>query len=184
MQGIGSGKPGPGRPKGSKNELTVALREMILNSLDRVGGESYLMKLAVENSSAYASLLGKVLPSTIQAADFNGGPAVIEFQRVIVMPDGTGISRAKHPSRSKPKLPIRFPETSRMSATLTFTRRRVDHLFSNQQVRSRTCVKRGAMGPIDGGHAFEKNVTRLVFAHVPTEMRIPISWKIEIERWA
>ena len=61
---------------------------MILNSLDRVGGEEYLARLAIENSSAYASLLGKVLPTTLQASESSGGPAVIRFERVIVMPDG------------------------------------------------------------------------------------------------
>jgi hypothetical protein len=39
---------GRGRPKGSLNKTTLALREMILRCLDRVGGE-------IENSSAYCS---------------------------------------------------------------------------------------------------------------------------------
>jgi hypothetical protein len=84
----GHNRPGPGRPPGSKNKTTLALKEMILNSLDRVGGEEYLARLAIENSSAYASLLGKVLPTTLQASESSGGPAVIRFERVIVMPDG------------------------------------------------------------------------------------------------
>ena len=76
------------RPKGSLNKTTVALKEMILNSLDRLGGEEYLMKLAIENSSAYASILAKVLPSTLQASDSDGGEVKISFQRIIVYPDG------------------------------------------------------------------------------------------------
>ena len=85
---IGSGKPGPGRPKGSKNKTSAALREQILAALDKVGGVDYLAKLAIENSSAYASLLGKVLPSTLVAESHGGGSAKIEFRRIIVHPGG------------------------------------------------------------------------------------------------
>jgi hypothetical protein len=63
---------------------------MILASLDRVGGELYLEKLAIENSSAYCSLLAKILPTQLAAdADSNGGVgAQITFTRVIVHADG------------------------------------------------------------------------------------------------
>jgi hypothetical protein len=84
----GGPRAGAGRPKGSQNKIPLVLKDMILRSLDRVGGEEYLARLAVENSSAYASLLGKVLPTTLQASDSDGGPAKITFERVIVMPDG------------------------------------------------------------------------------------------------
>jgi hypothetical protein len=84
----GGPRAGAGRPKGAPNKVTAALKEMILNSLDRVGGEEYLARLAVENSSAYASLLGKVLPTTLQASDSDGGSNVITFRRIIVYPGG------------------------------------------------------------------------------------------------
>jgi hypothetical protein len=65
------------------------LKEAILASLDELGGKEYLKTLAIENSSAYAGLIGKVLPTTLQASESDGGgPAVIRFERVIVMPDG------------------------------------------------------------------------------------------------
>jgi hypothetical protein len=81
--------PGPGRPKGVPNKTTTALKEMILNSLHRVGGEEYLARLAIENSSAYASLIGKVLPTTLSADESNGGVGVeVRFVREIVWPDG------------------------------------------------------------------------------------------------
>jgi hypothetical protein len=82
------GAAGPGRPVGSLNKTTKALKDMILGALDRVGGEKYLAKLAIENSSAFASLVGKVLPTTLQASESNGGASLVTFQRVIVMPDG------------------------------------------------------------------------------------------------
>src|SRR5262249_35482281 len=86
---IGQGKPGPGRPKGSKNKMGMALREQILASLDHVGGVEYLSRLAIENSSAYASLLARVLPSTLSMPETNGGERrKVTFERVIVWPDG------------------------------------------------------------------------------------------------
>src|SRR5262249_29888926 len=45
-------------------------------------------RLASDNSSAFASLLGKCLPHTL-SADESGGPCVkVEFKRIIVFPDG------------------------------------------------------------------------------------------------
>ena len=75
------------RPKGSLNKTTLVLKEAILNSLDRLGGEEYLMNLAIENSSAYASLIAKILPSTL-AADESAGNVKFEFRRIIVEADG------------------------------------------------------------------------------------------------
>jgi hypothetical protein len=87
---------GRGRPKGSLNKVTLALKEAILlageevgNELDGSGLTGYLKTLARENSSAYAGLLGKVLPTTLQASDSAAGKgAGILFERVIVWPDG------------------------------------------------------------------------------------------------
>jgi hypothetical protein len=95
-----SGNP-KGRPPGSLNKTTGALKEMILGALDRLGGEEYLMKLAIENSSAFASLLGKVLPSTIAADESNGGRMKMKmtFERVVVWPDGHREIEGKTPKQ-------------------------------------------------------------------------------------
>ena len=90
----GGARPGAGRPPGSLNKTTVALKEAILAAGEAAGGEEglvgYLTRLAVENSSAYASLLAKVLPSTLAASDSDGGSERrhITFTRIIVHPDG------------------------------------------------------------------------------------------------
>jgi hypothetical protein len=85
----GGARPGAGRPKGSPNKLSQSLKEMILASLDDVGGREYLARLAIENSSAYSSLLGKVLPTTLAASESDGGLGVkMVFERHIVYPNG------------------------------------------------------------------------------------------------
>jgi hypothetical protein len=62
MAGKGQPKTG-GRRKGTPNKLTRDLKEAIL-----LAGEM----LSITNSSAYAALLGKVLPSTIQGPGQDG----------------------------------------------------------------------------------------------------------------
>ena len=98
---IGQGLAGPGRPKGSLNKTTTQLKEAILGALEAAGGKEgsvgYLRRLAIENSSAFASLLGKVLPTTLAASDSDGGSATITFERVIVHPDGTRFIEGKTP---------------------------------------------------------------------------------------
>lgn len=59
---IGKGQPGPGRPKGSQNKTTKALKDMILAALDKKGGIDYLVVQAEENPTAFLTLVGKVLP--------------------------------------------------------------------------------------------------------------------------
>jgi hypothetical protein len=106
----GGPRPGAGRPPGSQNKISQSLKTMILNSLDRVGGEAYLERLAVENSSAYCGLLGKILPAVLAAdAESSGGPAVIQFQRVIVFPDGRKHIEGVTPLQIAPPSPQALP---------------------------------------------------------------------------
>lgn len=64
---VGDGTPGPGRPKGSQNKATKALKEMILDALTDAGGQEYLKLQATANPTAFLTLIGKVLPSEINA---------------------------------------------------------------------------------------------------------------------
>ena len=66
---IGEGKPGPGRPKGSLNKTTKAIKEMVVQALDEAhpeGGVEYLKLQAATNPTAFLTLVGKVLPLQIQ----------------------------------------------------------------------------------------------------------------------
>jgi hypothetical protein len=76
-----------------RNKTTVALREAILAAGENAGGEEgltgYLTRLATENSSAFAGLLAKVLPTTLSTPDSDGGAGVkLEFRRIVVWPGG------------------------------------------------------------------------------------------------
>jgi hypothetical protein len=87
-----SGNPA-GKKKGTPNKLTRDLKAAILGALEAAGGEEgsigYLRLLAINNSSAFASLLGKCLPHTLSADESNGGLGVkMVFERHIVWPDG------------------------------------------------------------------------------------------------
>src|SRR6516164_9280058 len=89
----GGWRPGAGRPPGARNMVTRTLKEAILAAGEIAGGEQgmtgYLARLAIENSSAYAGLLGKVLPTTLAASESSGGVGVeLRFVREIVWPDG------------------------------------------------------------------------------------------------
>lgn len=56
---------GKGRPKGVPNKTNAAVKEMILQALDKAhkdGGVAYLRDQAEKNPVAFMSLVGKVLP--------------------------------------------------------------------------------------------------------------------------
>lgn len=79
---IGDPKPsGSGRIAGQQTRYPTELKEMILEALDRAGGKGeygekggvvYLRNQAIDNPVAFMTLLGKVLPLTIQGTGKNG----------------------------------------------------------------------------------------------------------------
>lgn len=79
---------GPGRPKGSKNKTTAALKEAILLAGEAVGGDGkgarglqgYLERVAQEDVKAFCGLLGKVLPMTVAGDPDN--PVGVVFRTV------------------------------------------------------------------------------------------------------
>ena len=68
-----------GRPKGASNKVTRELKEMILNALDKAGGEDYLMEQAEKSPAAFMTLIGKVLPMQVTGSD--GGAIVVTWQK-------------------------------------------------------------------------------------------------------
>jgi hypothetical protein len=75
---------GKGRPKGSANKTTTALKEAILKAAEDVGMDGkgkeglvgYLKRVASQDVKAFSALLGKVLP--LQVTGEGGGPVVIQ----------------------------------------------------------------------------------------------------------
>jgi hypothetical protein len=70
--GRGGPRPGSGRPKGSLDKGNAAIREMVVDALDELGGVEYLKGVADSHPAAFLSLLGKILPTQIEGP--NGGP--------------------------------------------------------------------------------------------------------------
>lgn len=66
--GPNRGNAGKGRPKGSQNKTTLAVKEAVLAALDQAGGINYLVKQADENPNAFLALVGKVLPLQVNAS--------------------------------------------------------------------------------------------------------------------
>lgn len=74
-QGANTGNRGKGRPKGSPNKTTTALKEAILIAATTHGEDGagagglsgYLLKVAREDIKAFSGLLGRVLPLDVNA---------------------------------------------------------------------------------------------------------------------
>lgn len=79
-------KSGPGRPKGTPNKATKELKEMILGALEQSGGVEYLVKRANDprTASAFLTLVGKVLPMTVQGPGESGEHVITVIERRIV----------------------------------------------------------------------------------------------------
>jgi hypothetical protein len=73
------GRKTGGRQKGTPNKTTKALKDMILEALDRKGGADYLERLADDEPVAFAGLLGKVLP--MQITGEGGGALEITWRK-------------------------------------------------------------------------------------------------------
>jgi hypothetical protein len=85
---------------------------MILGALDELGGIAYLKTLGIENSSAFANLVGKVLPTTLQASDSDGGAGVqMTFRRIIVYPGGREEIEGVTPKQLPPPASHTLPDS-------------------------------------------------------------------------
>lgn len=80
------GEKRPGQGKRGPNKNTAQLKEMILQALENSGGVEYLERKANDprTAAAFLSLIGKVLPMTIQGPGENGEHAFTVIERRIV----------------------------------------------------------------------------------------------------
>ena len=58
-----------GRPKGTQNKTTTALKDALMLSFERLGGAAYLEEVARRDPRTYCALLGKVLPRNPGSSD-------------------------------------------------------------------------------------------------------------------
>lgn len=68
-----------GRPKGSLNKTTAAIKEMVEQALVRSGGVDYLVLQAKQQPVAFMGLVGRVLP--LQLTGAGGEPLVINVNK-------------------------------------------------------------------------------------------------------
>ena len=71
---------GVGRPKGSTDKKNNAIKDMIIASLDEIGGKDYFIQQATENPAAYMGLIGKILPRDMTVEIFRTAWDAIDEQ--------------------------------------------------------------------------------------------------------
>jgi len=125
----------------------------------------YLAKLAIENSSAYASLLSKVLPSTL-ASESDGGVGVqLVFRREIVYPNGhveiEGVTPKALPSPDAPRM---LPSSNDQAAD-------TNDINPGRRLCC-GCRRKGGRGV---GRVINRTGTRALILPTPTEMRVSVS---------
>lgn len=76
---------GKGRPKGVPNKATKAIKEMIVQALDKAGGVNYLLEQSQKNPTAFLSLVAKVLPLQLTGED-GGAIQIQKIERAFVHP--------------------------------------------------------------------------------------------------
>jgi hypothetical protein len=74
---MANGRKTGGRQKGVPNKVTGELKDMILGALADAGGRKYLSDLALSNPNAFTTLVGKVLPMTVQGPGEKGEHAIV-----------------------------------------------------------------------------------------------------------
>ena len=84
MNKIVENKPpaaGRGRPKGAENKVTRAVKDAVQAAFDEVGGADYLVQVAREDHKTFCALLGKVIPTQVNAS--LSGKVDVQFNTII-----------------------------------------------------------------------------------------------------
>lgn len=73
-------RPGPGRPKGSVNKTTAAVKEALTLAFQGIGGVPALKAWAQEHPSDFYKLWSKLLPTEVT------GPDGAQMAGVVILP--------------------------------------------------------------------------------------------------
>ena len=83
-----AGKPGPGRPKGSRNKVTATAKAIIEGAAEQLGGQARLVAWAQEGPANervfWGTLYPKLLPLQVQGDKENPLHVVSQIERRIV----------------------------------------------------------------------------------------------------
>ena len=70
-------QPKGGSRKGIPNKSTKAIKDMVYEALNGVGGVEYFKQQAIDNPAPFMSLVGKILPKDM-VIDANVSPITVE----------------------------------------------------------------------------------------------------------
>lgn len=71
---IGTGKPGPGRPKGSVNKVGKAARDVIAEAAERLGGVERVVAWAKESGDNEKAFWTQLYPKLVPLENYVSGP--------------------------------------------------------------------------------------------------------------
>ena len=74
-------KLGKGRPKGSENKVTRVVKDAVQDAFDELGGAQYLLQVARDDPKTFCGLLGRVIPTQVNA-ELKGDVQVV-FETII-----------------------------------------------------------------------------------------------------
>jgi len=66
---IGKGKPGPGRPKGLKNKLTLKAKQAFEHAFNATGGQAGLATWGKANRTEFYKLFARLIPLDITSGE-------------------------------------------------------------------------------------------------------------------
>jgi hypothetical protein len=84
-----------GRQKGTPNKVTQTVKEALHAAFDEVGGKDYLVRLATTDPKAFCMLIGKVIPTEVNA--------VIESHHFVIEAPASVGSLSEWASQHAPK---------------------------------------------------------------------------------
>lgn len=89
---VGDGTPGPGRPKGVPNKMTIAAKEAIAIAADKLGGADRLVAWAQEDPANERVFWGTIYPKLLplQVSGEGGGPVAMSLAVKFVNAGTTG----------------------------------------------------------------------------------------------
>lgn len=71
---------GKGRPKGSPNKTTIAVKQALIEAFEKMGGVDRLAEFAEEEPGEFYKLWVKILPQEISGVD--GGAVTVNIVRL------------------------------------------------------------------------------------------------------